>query len=150
MHWEDLGTRLRNGQEVIGAVDFDGTIVEYDGWKGYKHIGEEKEGAIDTLKELIDMGVKIIVYTTRCNPTMPDHHLAWLEVKLWLKEQGLGDVEITGLKPYAHFYVDDRAIRFDSWGQVLEDLSTHHALVTPEQHHSDLVEKQQLKQGELD
>ena len=46
---------------MIIAVDFDGTIVEHR----YPAIGQEKEGAIDTLKLLAREGNKLILFTVR-------------------------------------------------------------------------------------
>jgi ribonucleotide monophosphatase NagD (HAD superfamily) len=45
------------------AVDFDGTIVTHS----FPEIGEPVPGALDTLRELIDNGHRIILYTMRGN-----------------------------------------------------------------------------------
>ena len=46
---------------MIIAVDFDGTIVEHR----YPSIGKERPGAIDTLKQLVKEGNRIILWTVR-------------------------------------------------------------------------------------
>lgn len=91
------------------AVDFDGTIVEHD----YPRIGEEAPFAISVLKELIDNGIKIILYTMRSGDTLK-------EAVDWLTERG---IELYGInenptqktwtdspKPYADIYIDDAAL----------------------------------------
>nr|WP_308532931.1 hypothetical protein [uncultured Prevotella sp.] len=46
---------------MVIAIDFDGTIVEHK----YPKIGEEIPFAIDTLKELINDGHRLILWTVR-------------------------------------------------------------------------------------
>ena len=46
---------------MIIAVDFDGTIVEHR----YPAIGKERPGAIDTLKQLVKEGNRLILWTVR-------------------------------------------------------------------------------------
>ena len=51
--------------EMIIAVDFDGTIAQYDGWKGEDHFGEPIHGAVAGLNELKHLGHTIIIHTCR-------------------------------------------------------------------------------------
>lgn len=46
---------------MIIAVDFDGTCVKHR----YPMVGEDVDGAVSVLKELVRKGHKIILYTMR-------------------------------------------------------------------------------------
>jgi len=102
----------------VAAVDLDGTISHYDGWKGDEHFGAPLEGAKEFLADLRGTH-RVVIYTTR---TKADdvrldrgwrgaHDLAEL-VANWLDKNGLLYDEIyTGQgKPLADVYVDDRAV----------------------------------------
>lgn len=112
------------------AVDLDGTLAEYDGWRGVEHFGEPFEGAKDFLTVLSSVAY-VVVYTTRVNPEINDGgsspELDECErrgdgllrrtlvgyVELWLKKHGLPYDEVYSGpgKPMAKAYVDDRAVR---------------------------------------
>jgi hypothetical protein len=64
-------------EEVIFAVDFDGTIVTHE----FPAIGTELPGAIETLKALQKAGHKIIIWTCRCEPYLAP-------MSQWLLERG--------------------------------------------------------------
>lgn len=80
------------------AVDFDGTIVEAE----YPKIGREIEGAVSTLKYLISMGHKIILFTCRQDKEL-------IEAIDWCLYHGIDlfDVGTRG-KVYADLYIDDK------------------------------------------
>jgi len=93
---------------MIIAVDFDGTCVTHE----YPNVGKDI-GAIPVLRELIEQGHQIILWTMRSNETL-------FEAELWLKMQG---VELFGVninpnqhtwtesrKAYAQLYIDDAAL----------------------------------------
>lgn len=110
------------------AVDLDGVIFEYDptDWRGVEHFGKPVEGVIMALMLLQKAGHRIIVYTTRTNPLVnpkyPKEELLRL-VKEELDRQAIPyDFIETAGKPYAHLYIDDRALRFESWDQVLKEI----------------------------
>ena len=54
---------------MLIAVDFDGTVVEH----AYPDIGEELPHAVEVLKELVEAGHQIILWTCR------ENHIADLE-----------------------------------------------------------------------
>lgn len=47
------------------AVDLDGTLATYDGWKGIKHIGEPIPKMVEKIKEHIKDGFDVRIYTAR-------------------------------------------------------------------------------------
>lgn len=112
------------------AVDFDGVIHAYSrGWQDGTIYDEPMPGAIDALWQLMQT-YAVFVHTTRDAE----------QVAAWLAEHGIptaidaagpaavtvwdqhGVVLVTSRKLPAVAYVDDRAIRFTSWGQALADL----------------------------
>lgn len=91
-------------QEPAIAVDLDGVLNLYDGWKGPHEFADPRPGARDFLANAATR-YRVVIYTTR-DPR---------EVWLWLRKHNLSrDVtEVTDRKPPAKCYVDDRAVRFD-------------------------------------
>lgn len=116
------------------AVDFDGVIHTYErGWADGLIYGEFMPGAVSALTKMM-FRYAVYVHTTRsprqvaywiedqsgyafeCQP-MP----WWSRRKFW-NEQGL--LLVTNRKLPAVAYIDDRAIRFESWDQALADLNS--------------------------
>lgn len=89
------------------AVDFDGVIAEYDGWKGKGVFGLPRKDVVEALHELRAEGWKIVIHTTRGEQ----------EVRPYLVRHGIPHDEINrnsdyrtlGVKPVADVYWDDRA-----------------------------------------
>lgn len=112
--------------EVIICYDFDGTLCEYNGWGGHDKIGKplrhpkDKRVMVDIVKELSDMGVILKLSTTRLNPypfgdkEKPEEVVTSGKskeyIERWLKKYDILRCfsEITGYKPYADKYIDDR------------------------------------------
>src|ERR1700745_2051795 len=89
------------------AVDFDGVIAEYDGWKGKGVLGLPRKDVVEALHELRAEGWKIVIHSTRGDK----------EVRPYLVRHGIPHDEINrnsdyrtlGVKPVADVYWDDRA-----------------------------------------
>jgi hydroxymethylpyrimidine pyrophosphatase-like HAD family hydrolase len=90
------------------AVDFDGTVVTHE----YPNIGKDI-GAVEVLKEIVNKGHKIILFTMRSGKTLE-------EAVQWFKDN---DIPLYGInknpgqsawttspKAYADIYIDDAAI----------------------------------------
>jgi SAM-dependent methyltransferase len=109
------------------AVGFDGTIVENE----FPMIGKPKPGAMETLRDLMAAGAKLVLNTCRedegsnkllteavefCNK----HGVEFVSVNGNRLEN---DERCLGRKPYAHIYIDDRNFGgFPGWdiiGKVL-------------------------------
>ncbi len=113
------------------AVDFDGVIHRYSrGWDDGTIYDPPLEGAVEGLRALM-LDFAVFVHTTR-SP---------VAVAVWLREQGLdarpdvpGDPDppefwrfrgvllVTNRKLPAVAYIDDRAIKFESWAQTLREV----------------------------
>ena len=95
--------------EVIIAVDFDGTCVEHE----YPEIGPDVPYAADTLRMLVAFGVKLILFTMRDG----DHLAAAVK---WFTDRGIPLYGVnenpdqkawtSSPKAYANLYIDDAAI----------------------------------------
>ena len=96
------------------GVDLDGTLAVYDGWKGIEYIGDAIPAMLNRVKEWIDNGQQVKIFTARASDEK-----AIPFVKEWLKNNGLPDLEITNIKDFNMIQLwDDRAI------QVIENTGT--------------------------
>lgn len=110
------------------AVDFDGVIHAYSkGWQDGSIYDEPMPGAIEALHALMK-SYAVFVHTTRepgpvCD-WLDDHDIEATFLhplpEFW-NERGV--VLVTNRKLPAIAYIDDRAIRFESWKQALADLA---------------------------
>jgi len=109
------------------AIDFDGVIHRNS--KGY-HDGTlydfPVEGAAEALK-LLSKKYTLIIYTCKANPERPltngktGVELIWE----WLDKYNLKQYisNITDKKPRAAVYIEDKAIRFESWDKTLRSIN---------------------------
>ncbi len=112
----------------IISLDFDGTIVEHK----YPEIGEPLDGAMETLRDLIAAGHRLILNTCREDCEKRKY---LLEAVQFCKENGVEFVSVNEnsldddfrdenylrRKVYANFYIDDRNLRgFPGWDVVRE------------------------------
>lgn len=94
------------------CVDFDHTIAH--GAK-FPAIGEPIDGAKESLAKLKELGYNVIIYSCR-----GDSKEGTDLVRDWLDKHDMQyDSIFEGEKPFAKFYIDDRAIRFENWKDVL-------------------------------
>lgn len=95
------------------AVDLDGVLAAYDGWRGSLHFGPPIAGAQEFLIRLRRLG-RVLIYSTRTNPAANDEHAVDLvdRVRAWLDDHDLpyDAIYCGGGKPIAAAYVDDRAV----------------------------------------
>lgn len=127
------------------GLDFDGVIHDYnEGWQGGEIYGEPVPGAFDAIRELLEAGLSVFIFTSREDLWDVAH---WCYAKsedltfevdstdpverdgqvikpgrrtFW---DGTGRVLITNRKYPALAYVDDRAVRFKgSWANTMTAL----------------------------
>ncbi len=102
----------KGGQTL--SIDLDGVLHKYSrGWADGTIYDQPMEGAAWAMQQLLDRGFKLVVSTCREGVE---------EIRLWIQRNLGVDIEVTNAKPIASAYIDDRAIRFESWVQVLADL----------------------------
>lgn len=92
---------------MIIAIDFDGTCVTHE----YPRIGKDI-GAVPVLKELVEKGHKLILYTMRSGDLL-DEAVNWFidnDIKLWGVNKNPEQWKWTSSpKVYANIYIDDAA-----------------------------------------
>src|SRR5215467_3027094 len=66
------------------AVDFDGVIADYDGWKGVGVLGPPRKDVLEALHTLHAEGWKIVIYTARgdkeISAYLVEHHIPHHEI----------------------------------------------------------------------
>jgi len=106
--------------DICYAVDLDGTLASYSGWKNDRSVGPVIPSMMERVKMWIDEGIRIVIFTARADD--PDNIP---EIVEWLKKHGLEDLEISNIKTpdMARFY-DDRAIQVEkNTGKIIGDES---------------------------
>jgi len=109
------------------AVDLDGVILEfdYDKWVADpSYFGKPKPGTISALRKLQQEGYRIIIHTARLDISRGvEAFIDMLEyIKAVLEKNNIpyDSIWVNAAKPRADFYIDDKAIRFESWEQTLK------------------------------
>ena len=105
-------THGENGEKWTG-FDLDGTLAEYDGWKGIDHIGKPIKPMCDLMKKIREEGTKVKILTARVAPRKDGSNAedARKHIETWC-EKNLGFVpEITHEKDSCmDVLYDDRAV----------------------------------------
>lgn len=98
-------------KEIHIAVDFDGTLAEYEGWAKQGHIiGKPIKPMVDNIKRWLKKGYKVSIFTARLSHSELESAQAIQLISKFLLENGLPILPITCMKMYwfTHF-VDDKA-----------------------------------------
>jgi hypothetical protein len=103
------------------AIDFDGCLSAYTGWKGPDHLDPPLPGAIEALRGYL-RHYEVVIFTTRVETIA-----GVTALRLWLKEAGLSTEEvsairITNTKPPAWLYIDDRCYLFTGTFPSVEEI----------------------------
>lgn len=106
------------GYKPIVVFDFDGVVHSYtSGWKGITDIPDPPvEGIGEAIQEIRDIGYNVVIVSTRSKTE--EGRQAILE---WLDNNNIVVDEVSGTKPPAMCYIDDRAICFDGNSSTLLD-----------------------------
>ena len=115
---------VKNERNTV-AIDFDGVIHDHNlGFHDGTCYGEPIKGAINAIKLLWARNFTIIIFTCKANPDRPlingktGTELVWD----WLKKHNIDKYikNVTYNKPNALFYIDDKAIHFNNWNNILD------------------------------
>lgn len=108
------------------AIDLDGTICSIkQPQESYAEL-RPLPGAAERIRSLREMGHYVIILTAR-NMATYDSNLGKVLKNIgkitldWLEKYGIEYDEIYFGKPNAEVYLDDRAMRFESWENVTEE-----------------------------
>jgi len=93
------------------AFDFDGTIAEYDGFKGDEVVGDPRPEVVKAIKALKEQGHKILIHSTRSDEVLKKYcatHNIPVDYFNTNPEYQTGNPG----KPVASVYIDDRAFLY--------------------------------------
>ena len=108
---------LKTGETAVSSngwigVDLDGTLAEYDGWKGAEHIGAPVPAMADRVKRWLADGHKIKIFTARVSGPFEEAEMVREAVAAWCAEHIGQRLEVTCVKDYAMIELwDDRAVQ---------------------------------------
>lgn len=104
------------------GFDLDGTLAEYDTWRGIDHIGAPVPAMIEEVKRHLGLGRQVRILTARMSGrTVEERVMAELAIKDWcIQHIGVG-LPVTNEKDYGMWALyDDRAIAVEkNTGRVL-------------------------------
>lgn len=106
-------------RQLTIAVDFDGVLAEYDGWKGNGVLGTPRKDVVEVLRILRGDGWKIVIHTTR-SETEISGYLALHEIPFDEINRNSA-YNNPGSKPVATIYWDDRSLCYS--GDAFRDLT---------------------------
>jgi hypothetical protein len=102
------------------AVDLDGTLAVYDGWKGADHIGEPIPDMLFRVRKWLAEGRDVRIFTARAySDGTPERDieakLARMAIVKWCREHFNQVLPITCIKDYAMLELwDDRAVQVEA------------------------------------
>ena len=106
------------GKKKTICVDFDGVINSYKNGFGNGEFEEPIDGAIKGIVRLMKRGYNIVILTARENhrdiEDYISNHMRELDYHEFTDQ-----FEVTNVKPIAIAYIDDRAVRFTTWADML-------------------------------
>ncbi|HYG24457.1 MAG TPA: hypothetical protein VEH04_16890 [Verrucomicrobiae bacterium] len=110
---------MSNSPRKVIAVDLDGTLAEYHGWRGRTRIGSPIEPMVERVKQWLAQGYEVEIFTARMAPVdlghddggvSPTDVLAAIEA--WCEKHIGRKLPVTATKRrfYSEFW-DDRAVQ---------------------------------------
>lgn len=100
-------------RKKVLAIDMDGTLLQYDGWKGEAHYGDPNPGMREMLDEVRLAGWTIVIWTTRGGDGAIRRHLGKHRIPFDYVNKNPNGPASSSPKIFADVYLDDRAIRFE-------------------------------------
>lgn len=119
--------------QLVIAIDFDGTIVE----DAYPKVGKARIFAFETMKRLQEDGHRLILWTYRCGSKLEDavvfckeNGITFYAVNQSFPEEKYDDS--VSRKIYADIYIDDRNIGgILGWGEVYQLITKEEPNIPP-------------------
>lgn len=125
----EIVDRIRTKPYVL-ALDLDATVHSYElGWHDGTLYGTPLPGAKEAIQRILNAGWEILLYTARVKHEGEFGYkpMSAETIKEWWDKYELPPIKIWSGhgKPLAHVYLDDRAIRFQSWETAVEDVLSY-------------------------
>lgn len=96
------------------VIDLDGTICTEEKMFS-RSLAKPIPKAVESVNSLYDAGHIVLIYSARL----------WIEYEMtvhWLTSNGIKFHQLIMGKPQGDVWIDDRAIRFDNWENILNQL----------------------------
>lgn len=103
------------------GVDLDGTLAEYDGWRGAGHIGAPVEAMVERVKGWLAEERDVRIFTARVCQEIQDGVYARAVIENWCIEHIGKLLPVTNVKDYGMVELwDDRAVTVEpNTGRVI-------------------------------
>jgi hypothetical protein len=124
----ELASNLSRRGTVKIAIDFDGVISDYQGYKGKGVFEKPVPGVADAISELKQEGHQIIIFTSRSEERDIKEYLELHDIPFdEINRNPAGTVKgLSKKKVCADVYIDDNAMAFNgSWPNTLRLLKYH-------------------------
>jgi hypothetical protein len=97
------------------GVDLDGTLAQYDHWRGIEHIGCPVPAMFARVKAWLQEGRTVKIFTARAYGPAAERDAAIAYIHMWLDFYGLPKLEVTNVKDFAMVELwDDRAVQIEA------------------------------------
>ena len=104
---------MGDNRKKVLAVDVDGTLLQYDGWKGEAHYGKPNPGMKELLDAVKAAGWTIVIWTTRGSKGALKNHLVKHDIAYDYINKNPHGPPSGSPKLFADVYLDDRSMAFD-------------------------------------
>lgn len=108
---------------MIVAVDLDGVLHDWEHPVPGRTMGPPLPDAIQAIRELVDEGDTVIVFTCRDNTTG--------YIGRWLDYWEFPALPVTNVKPAADVYLDDKGLRHRDWRSSIAALAAIRDVPSP-------------------
>ncbi len=98
---------------MILAIDFDGVIHDFKNPVKGRRMGPPIAGAPEALQKFARKGHRVIIFCVWA------HGSGLKVISDWCDYYKVSRHDITNIKPQADYYIDDKAIRFTTWQEVI-------------------------------
>jgi hypothetical protein len=103
------------------AVDLDGTLARYDGWRGELHIGAPIAPMVERVRGWLAAGWEVRVMTARMSGSLEEQRAVSRAIADWTRTHVGTALTATCVKDYAMIALyDDRAVQVEcNTGRIL-------------------------------
>lgn len=105
------------------GVDLDGTLAEYDAWRGDAHIGKPIPAMVERVRKWLQEGKDVRIFTARVCSTNIIRHGAEYVIRAWCIEQFGCVLPVTAEKDHHMVELwDDRCVSVEkNTGRILTE-----------------------------